>query len=61
VYNRDVVFREVEHKFEFEVVQIKKNTEKVRFEVRNEEDDSNESTESDEEMEQPTSVVRRSK
>jgi hypothetical protein len=30
------------------VVQIEKNLEKVRFELRNEEDDSNESTESDE-------------
>jgi hypothetical protein len=43
------------------MVQTKNNPEKVRFELRNEEDDSNESFESEEEVEQPTSVVRRSK
>jgi hypothetical protein len=42
------------------VVQTENNPEKVRFELRNkEEDDSNESTELDEEMEQLTSIVRR--
>jgi hypothetical protein len=55
-----VVFREVRGKSESEVVQIEKNPEKVRFELRNEEDDSDESIESDEEVEQPTPVVRRS-
>jgi hypothetical protein len=60
MYNRDVVFREVRRKSESEVVQTEKNPEKVRFELRNkEEDDSDESTESDEEVEQPTSIVRR--
>jgi hypothetical protein len=55
MYNRDVVFREVGRKFESEVVQIENNPEKVRFELRNEEeDDSDESTESDEEVEQST-------
>jgi hypothetical protein len=59
MYSRDVVFREVRGKSESEVVQIEKNPEKVRFELRNEEDDSDESTESDEEVEQLTPVVRR--
>jgi hypothetical protein len=59
MYSRDVVFREVGGNFESEVVQIEKDPEKVRFELRNEEDDSDESTESDEEVEQPTPVVRR--
>jgi hypothetical protein len=43
-----------------EIVQTKNNPEKVWFELRNEEDDSDESTESEEEVEQPTPVVRRS-
>jgi len=56
-----VVFREVEGKSESEGVQTKKYTNNVRFELRNEEDDSNESTELDEEVEQLTPIVRRSK
>jgi hypothetical protein len=61
VYSRDVVFRDVGRKSESEVVQTKNNPEKVRFELRNEEEgDSNESIESDEEVEQPTLVVKRS-
>jgi hypothetical protein len=42
------------------MVQIGNNPEKVWFELRNEEVDSDESTESDEEVEQLTPVVRRS-
>jgi hypothetical protein len=46
VYNRDVVFREVIGKSELEeIVQIENNLETVRFELRNEEDDLDESTE----------------
>jgi hypothetical protein len=56
MYSRDVVFREVKGKYKFEVVQTEKNIEKVRFELRNKED---ESIESDEEVEQQTPVVRR--
>jgi hypothetical protein len=61
VYNRDVVFIEVGRKFESKVmVQIENNPDKVRFELRNkEEDDLNESTESYEEVEQQTMVIRR--
>jgi hypothetical protein len=55
-----VVFREVGGTFESEVVQREKDLEKVRFELRNEEDDLDELIESDEEVEQPTLVVRRS-
>jgi hypothetical protein len=55
VYSRDVVFREVRSKSEpEEIVQIENNPEMVWFELRNEEDDSDESTESEEEVEQPT-------
>jgi hypothetical protein len=60
MYSRDVVFKEVEGKSEFEVVQTKNNPDKVRFELRNEEDDLDESIESNEEVEQLTPVVRRS-
>jgi hypothetical protein len=62
VYSRYVVFIEIRRKFEFKVVvQTENDPEKVRFELRNEEDDdSNESTKSDEEVEQPTSIVRTS-
>jgi hypothetical protein len=61
VYNRDVAVSEVGRKFKSEVVQTGNNPEKVRFELRNEEeDDSDESTDSDEEVEQPTPVIRRS-
>jgi hypothetical protein len=59
VYSRYVVFREVGGTSNSEEFQTKKDLEKVRFELRNEEDDSNESIESDEEVEQLTSVVRR--
>jgi hypothetical protein len=59
MYSQDVVFREVGGKSEFEVVQTEKNLEKVRFELRNEEYYSDESTKSGEEVEQPTPVVRR--
>jgi hypothetical protein len=54
MYSRDVVFKEVGGTSKSEEVQIEKDPEKVRFELRNEEDDSDESTESDEEVEQPT-------
>jgi hypothetical protein len=47
VYSRDVVFKEVRRKSEPEVVQTKYNPKKVRFELRNEEEE----TESDEEAE----------
>jgi hypothetical protein len=57
-----VVFREVGGKFEpEEVVQTENNPDTVWFELRNEEDDSDESIESEEEVEQFTPVVRRSK
>jgi hypothetical protein len=53
VYNQDVVFKEVKGKSEpDEIVQIENNTEMMRFELGNEEDDSNESVESEEEVEQ---------
>jgi hypothetical protein len=61
MYNRDVVFKEVGGKSEpEEVVQTENNHEMVQFEVRNEEDDLDESTESEEEVEQQNSVVRSS-
>jgi hypothetical protein len=61
VYSRDVVFKKVGGNFESEVVQTGNNPEKVRFELSNkEEDDSDELIESDEEVEQPTLVVRSS-
>jgi hypothetical protein len=61
MYSRDVVFREVRGKSEpEEIVQTENNPETVWFELRNEEDDSDESTESEEEVEQQTLVVRRS-
>jgi hypothetical protein len=43
------------------MVQIGNNPEKMWLELRIEEGDSDESTKSDEEVEQPTPVVRRSK
>jgi DNA-binding transcriptional regulator GbsR (MarR family) len=62
VYSRDVVFREVRGKSSLEeIFQTKNNLEMMRFELRNEEDDSDESTESEEEVEQLTPLVRRSK
>jgi hypothetical protein len=55
-----VVFIEVGMKFESEVVQKKNNPEKVRFELKNEEKYfSDESTESDEEVEQPNPITRK--
>jgi len=59
VYSQGLVFREVGGKSEYEVVQIEKNLEKVRFELRNKEEVSDESTESDGKVERPTLVVRR--
>jgi hypothetical protein len=62
VYSGDVVFREVGGKFELEkFVQTKNNPNTVWFELGNKEDDSNQSTESKEEVEQLKLVVRRSK
>jgi hypothetical protein len=61
MYNRDVVFREVEGKSKPEEIgQIENNHETMLFELRNEEDDSNDSIESKEEVEQPNLIVRRS-
>jgi hypothetical protein len=61
VYIRDVVFGEFRGKSEpEEVVQIKNNPEIVLFELMSEEYDSDELTESKEEVEQQTLVVRRS-
>jgi hypothetical protein len=59
MYNRDVVFREVGGTSEPEEVQIEKYPKKVRFELSNEENDSDESIESDE-VEQTTPVVNSS-
>jgi hypothetical protein len=56
-----VVFKEVGGKSKTEeVVQTENNPETVWFELRNEEDDSDESTESEEEVVHQTQVVRRS-
>jgi hypothetical protein len=61
VYSKYVVFREVRSKPEpEEIIQSENNLEMVHFELRKEEDDSNESIESEEEVEQQTLVVRRS-
>jgi hypothetical protein len=38
MYSRDVVFKDVGRKSKSEVVQTKNNPEKVRFELRNEEE-----------------------
>jgi len=43
------------------MVKTKNDSEKVQFELRNEEYDSNDLNESDEEVEQMTPIVRRSK
>jgi hypothetical protein len=59
MYSRDVVLREVGGKSKPKEVQTEKNPEKVRFEVRNEEDDLDESTKSYEDVEQLTLVARR--
>jgi hypothetical protein len=61
LYNRDVVPKEFGGKSETEeVVQTENNPNMVRFELRNEEVDSDESNESKEEVEQLTPVIRRS-
>jgi hypothetical protein len=61
MYSRDVVFREAGGKYDpEEVVHNENNPETVWFELRNEEDDSDDSTEFEEEVEQQTSMVRRS-
>jgi hypothetical protein len=61
VHIQDVVSREVGSMSEpKEIIQTKNNPEKVWFELRNEEDDLDESTKSYEEEEQPTPIVRRS-
>jgi hypothetical protein len=44
MYSQYAIFTEVGGKFESELVQIEENPENVRFELRNEEDDSNELT-----------------
>ena len=61
MYNRYVVFREVERKSESRVmVQTKNNPEKARFELRSKEEyDSYELTKLDEDVEQPTPIIRR--
>jgi hypothetical protein len=58
-YSQYVVFREVGGKSKSKVVQTEKNPKKVRFELRNKEYDLDESIESDEEVEKPTSFVKR--
>jgi hypothetical protein len=61
VYNLYVVFIEVESKSEHEeIVKTENNPKMVWFELKNEEDDSEESNELEEEVEQPTLVVRMS-
>jgi hypothetical protein len=61
MYSRDVFFRAVGGKFDLkEVVQTENNPNTVSFELRNEEDNSDESIESEEEVEQLTLVIRRS-
>jgi hypothetical protein len=61
MYCLEVVFREVGGKPEFEKsIQIEDNLDTMWFELRNEEDDSDESTQYEEEVEQQTSMVRRS-
>jgi hypothetical protein len=48
-----VVFKEVGGKYELEeIVQIENNPETMQFDLRKEEDDSDESVESEEEVEQ---------
>jgi hypothetical protein len=62
VYIQDVDFREIRGKSKSEVVQTENNPEKAKFEPRDEEeDDSYESIESNEEVEQSALVVRRCK
>jgi hypothetical protein len=60
VYSRDAVFREVRSKSKSEEnVQKENNPETMWFEIRNEEDDSDELTKLEEEVEQLTPVGRR--
>jgi hypothetical protein len=60
MYSRDVVFREVGSKSKLEeIFQTEDDLEKVRFELRNEEDDLDELTKLEEEVEQPTPTSRR--
>jgi hypothetical protein len=60
MYSIDVVSREVRSNSKpKEIVQTKNNLEMVRFELRKEEDDSDESIESKKEVKQYTLVVRR--
>jgi hypothetical protein len=59
MYSRDVIFREVGGTSRTKEDQMEKEPEKMVFKLRNEENDSNESIESNEEVEQPTLVVRR--
>jgi DNA-binding transcriptional regulator GbsR (MarR family) len=54
-----VFFREFRGNSKSEEVQTEKDLEKVRFELRDDEDDSDESPELDEKVEQLTPVVRR--
>jgi hypothetical protein len=55
-----VVFKEVRSNYKpGEIVQTNNNLEKVRFELRNEEYDLDESNESEGEVEKSTPVVRR--
>jgi len=58
IYSRDVYFSEIIGTSKFEGAQMEKEPKKLVFELRYEEHDSDESTESDEEVEAPTPVVR---
>jgi hypothetical protein len=60
VYSQDVIFREVGSTSRNEEAPMEKEPEKLVFELRNEEHDSDKSIESDEEVELQTLVVRRS-
>jgi hypothetical protein len=58
VYNQYLVFKEVGGTFGSKVVQTKKYPKNVRFELSNEEDDSNELIELVEEVEKLTPTLR---
>jgi hypothetical protein len=58
VCSQDVIFREVRGNSKSEEVQTKKELDKLVFELRNDEHDSNESIELDEDLEHSTLVVR---
>ena len=60
VYTRDVIFREVGSTSNTEEVKIVTKLENIEFDLNNEINDSNGSTESKEEVEVQTSVMRRS-